>query len=113
MQGKHQKRRIRILVKALPQPSTKHEETVCCAGVTEDGRELLRLYPIRYRRLPKGDQYYPLYYPYQEVITLSSSTVPQAHGLGIQQRLRFAALSARAGSYPCLHRGKPAPTAKR
>ncbi len=36
MQEKHQKRRIRILVKAFPQPSTKHEETVCCAGVTED-----------------------------------------------------------------------------
>ncbi len=28
MQGKHQKRRVRILVKAFPQPSTKHEETV-------------------------------------------------------------------------------------
>lgn len=50
MQGKHQKRRVRILVKAFPQPSNKHEETVCCAGVTEDGLELLRLYPIRYRR---------------------------------------------------------------
>jgi len=57
MQEKHQKRRIRILVKAFPQPSTKHEETVCCAGVTEDGKELLRLYPIRYRRLPKSDQF--------------------------------------------------------
>ena len=41
MQGKHRKRRVRILVKAFPQPSTKHEETVCCAGVTEDGQELL------------------------------------------------------------------------
>jgi len=50
MQGRHQKRRVRILVKAFPQPSTKHEETVCCAGVTEDGEQLLRLYPIRYRR---------------------------------------------------------------
>jgi len=57
MQGKHQKRRVRILVKAFPQPSTKHEETVCCAGVTEDGEALLRLYPIRYRRLPKSDQF--------------------------------------------------------
>jgi len=51
MQEKHQKRRIRILVKAFPQPSTKHEETVCCAGVTEDGLELLRLYPIRNRQI--------------------------------------------------------------
>lgn len=57
MQGRHQKRRVRILVKAFPQPSTKHEETVCCAGVTEDGEQLLRLYPIRYRRLPKEDQF--------------------------------------------------------
>lgn len=45
------------MVKAFPQPSQKHEETVCCAGVTEDTRELLRLFPIRYRRLPKEGQF--------------------------------------------------------
>ena len=55
--GKHVKRYIRILVKAFPQPSQKHEETVCCAGVTEDTQELLRLYPIRYRRLPKENRF--------------------------------------------------------
>ena len=49
--------RVRILVKAFPQPSEKHEETVCCAGITEDGRQLLRLFPIRYRRLPKEHQF--------------------------------------------------------
>lgn len=57
MQGKHQKRRVRILVKAFPQPSKKYEETVCCAGVTEDGKELLRLFPIRFRRLAKDEQF--------------------------------------------------------
>lgn len=57
VEGKHAKRTIRILVKAFPQPSTKHEETVCCAGVTEDTGELLRLFPIRYRRLDKTDQF--------------------------------------------------------
>lgn len=57
IEGKHVKRTIRILVKAFPQPSTKHEETVCCAGVTEDTGELLRLFPIRYRRLDKTDQF--------------------------------------------------------
>jgi hypothetical protein len=57
IEGKHVKRTIRILVKAFPQPSTKHEETVCCAGVTEDTGELLRLFPIRYRRLNKADQF--------------------------------------------------------
>jgi len=45
------------LVKAFPQPSQKYEETVCCAGITEDTRELLRLYPIRYRRLDKANQF--------------------------------------------------------
>lgn len=49
--------RVRILVKAFPQPSKKHEETVCCAGVTEDGKQLLRLFPIRFRRLPKEHQF--------------------------------------------------------
>ena len=56
-EGKHVKKRIRILVKAFPQPSQKHEETVCCAGITEDGQQLLRLFPIRYRRLDKDEQF--------------------------------------------------------
>jgi hypothetical protein len=37
-------------VKALPQPSKKHGETVCCAGVTAQG-EWKRLYPVRFRHL--------------------------------------------------------------
>src|SRR5216110_2874389 len=42
-----------ILVKALPQPSKKHGETVCCAGVTAD-RAWKRLFPVRFRYL-RGD----------------------------------------------------------
>lgn len=53
----HVRLRVRILVKAFPQPSKKHEETVCCAGVTEDGQQMLRLFPIRFRRLPKEQQF--------------------------------------------------------
>lgn len=45
------------MVKAYPQPSQKHEETVCCAGVAEETREFLRLFPIRYRRLPRADRF--------------------------------------------------------
>jgi hypothetical protein len=55
--SKHRALRIRILVKAFPQPSKAHEETVCCAGITEDGAELLRLFPIRFRRLPQEQQF--------------------------------------------------------
>lgn len=53
----NQRKRIRILVKAFPQPSARHEETVCCAGVCEETGQLLRLFPIRYRRLDKADQF--------------------------------------------------------
>lgn len=42
--------RVSILVKALPQRSANHGETVCCAGVTAHG-EFKRLYPIRFRHL--------------------------------------------------------------
>lgn len=42
--------RVTILVKALPQPSKKYGETVCCAGVTADG-QWRRLYPVRFRHL--------------------------------------------------------------
>lgn len=43
-----------ILVKALPQPSKLYGETVCCAGITQDGK-WKRLYPVRFRHL-QGDQ---------------------------------------------------------
>lgn len=42
--------RVIILVKAAPHPSRRYQETVCCAGVTPEGR-WRRLYPIRYRHL--------------------------------------------------------------
>ncbi len=45
-----QESRVTILVKALPQPSKSHGETVCCAGVTA-GRQWKRLFPVRYRQL--------------------------------------------------------------
>ncbi len=56
MQTKHQRARVRILVKAFPQHSDKYEETVCCAGITED-QQLIRLYPITYRRLARENQF--------------------------------------------------------
>lgn len=42
--------RVFVLVKALPQRSTNHGETVCCAGLTAHG-EFKRLFPIRFRHL--------------------------------------------------------------
>lgn len=45
--------RASILVKALPQRSATHGETVCCAGVTPNG-EFKRLFPVRFRHLSDG-----------------------------------------------------------
>ncbi|MEJ1965825.1 MAG: hypothetical protein WDO56_31470 [Gammaproteobacteria bacterium] len=56
MQSKHQRIRVRILVKAFPQHSQKYEETVCCAGVTTAG-QLIRLFPITYRRLSAENRF--------------------------------------------------------
>jgi hypothetical protein len=42
--------RVVVLVKAIPNPSQKYGETVCCAGVTVEGT-WKRLYPIRFRHL--------------------------------------------------------------
>ena len=48
--------RVIILVKAFPQPSVNHIETVCCAGITESG-EFKRLFPIWYRNLGKDSAF--------------------------------------------------------
>ncbi|MFC0408976.1 hypothetical protein [Roseomonas elaeocarpi] len=45
-----------MLVKALPRPSRKYQETVCCAGVTEAG-EWRRLFPVRFRQLTQTQQF--------------------------------------------------------
>jgi len=50
MSGSPSKCRVAILVKALPQPSKRYGETVCCAGISDDGH-WKRLYPVRFRHL--------------------------------------------------------------
>ena len=42
-----------MLVKAVPRPSRRYGETVCCAGVTLQ-REWRRLYPVRFRHLKEN-----------------------------------------------------------
>lgn len=48
-----------ITVKTYPTASRKYQETVCTAGIDENGR-WIRLYPVRYRFL-REDQQYPKY----------------------------------------------------
>ncbi len=50
------KERILITVKTYPTLSRKYGETVCTAGVREDG-SWLRMYPVPFRRLEDPEQY--------------------------------------------------------
>lgn len=44
-------KKVLITIKAPPNPSKKHQETNCCAGVDLDSGQLIRLYPIPFRLL--------------------------------------------------------------
>ena len=48
--------KVLITVKTYPIPSSKYDELVCTAGVTETG-DFIRLYPINFRDLPYSQQY--------------------------------------------------------
>ncbi len=50
------KQRILITVKTYPQLSKTYGETVCTAGIREDG-SWIRLYPVPFRRLDERQQY--------------------------------------------------------
>lgn len=50
------KERVLITVKTYPTLSRKHGETVCTAGVREDG-SWVRIYPVPFRRLEETEQY--------------------------------------------------------
>jgi hypothetical protein len=48
--------KVLITVKTHPIPSSKYDELVCTAGVTEAG-DFVRLYPINFRDLSYSQQY--------------------------------------------------------
>jgi hypothetical protein len=50
------KERVLITVKTYPTLSRKYGETVCTAGIREDG-SWVRMYPVPFRRLEEAQQY--------------------------------------------------------
>ena len=51
-----EKQRVLVTVKTYPTLSAKYGETVCTAGVREDGT-WVRIYPVPFRRLDEREQY--------------------------------------------------------
>lgn len=68
------KQRVLITVKTYPTLSRKYGETVCTAGVREDG-SWVRIYPVPFRRLNEEQQYKK--YDWLEVRLVRNATDPR------------------------------------
>lgn len=69
-----EKQRVLITVKTYPTLSRKYGETVCTAGVREDGT-WVRIYPVPFRRLNEEQQYKK--YDWLEVRLVRNTTDPR------------------------------------
>jgi len=72
------RKRILITVKTYPTLSRKHGETVCTAGICEDG-SWVRLYPVPFRRLGETEQYRKFDWIELEVRKSTSDHRPETH----------------------------------
>lgn len=71
-------RNVLVTVKAAPNPSTTHGETVCVAGVTrEDG--WLRLHPVPFRDLPRDKQFQKYQWIALDLIKHRGDTRPESY----------------------------------
>jgi len=72
--------KLLVTVKTYPTLSTRHRETVCTAGVTEDG-DSVRLYPIDYRYRPHHEQYSKYQWIQVEAMKNPKDTRPESYKL--------------------------------
>ncbi len=70
---------ILITVKTYPELSTKYTETVCIAGVMAEPRQLVRLYPIRYRYLEGTHKFSKYQWIKAQVKKTPSDTRPETY----------------------------------
>src|SRR6056297_1511649 len=72
------KERILITVKTYPTLSKKYGETVCTAGIREDG-SWVRLYPVPFRRLEDTEQYRKYDWIELGLVRQTSDCRPESH----------------------------------
>lgn len=70
--------RVLITVKTYPTLSRKYGETVCTAGVREDG-SWIRIYPVPFRRLDETEQYRKFDWIEADFIPSKSDPRPETH----------------------------------
>ena len=73
-----EKERILVTVKTYPTLSTKYGETVCTAGVREDG-SWVRIYPVPFRRLEEREQYKKFDWIECNLVRNSKDPRPESH----------------------------------
>ena len=72
------KTKVLITVKAYPAISNKYGETVCTAGITEDGK-WIRIYPIPFRKLNYTDQFKKYHWVEIDLIKNGSDFRPESY----------------------------------
>jgi len=70
--------RVLITVKTYPTLSRKYGETVCTAGVREDG-SWMRIYPVPFRRLEDAEQYSKFDWIEADFVSSRSDPRPETH----------------------------------
>ncbi len=71
-----EKQRVLITVKTYPTLSRKYGETVCTAGLREDGT-WVRIYPVPFRRLDQTEQYRKYDWVYCSLVRNTSDPRPE------------------------------------
>jgi hypothetical protein len=83
------KERVLITVKTYPTLSRKYGETVCTAGVREDG-SWVRIYPVPFRRLDQAEQYRKFDWVECRLIRNQKDPRPETHHAADLKELRSA-----------------------
>lgn len=81
------KERVLITVKTYPTLSRKYGETVCTAGVREDG-SWIRIYPVPFRRLGETEQYRKFDWLECDLIRSRSDSRPESRSPADPKQLR-------------------------
>jgi hypothetical protein len=84
-----EKQRILITVKTYPTLSRKYGETVCTAGVREDGT-WVRIYPVPFRRLDEKQQYKKYDWLEARLVRNTTDPKPIARSTRPTSRIRWA-----------------------
>lgn len=72
------KTKVLITVKTYPSISTKYEETVCTAGMKENG-EWIRIYPVPFRKLAYAQQYPKYQWVEMDLVKNKSDFRPESY----------------------------------